>query len=125
MRHTRHYSVAEANALRPWVAHQLEQIRESVARLEQAAARTALERAADDDAGGYPGRDVAADAVGAYLRERQLDVMDVIVRDLDRGLVDFPSVRRGQEVYLCWSVDEPSIEHWHHLDAGAAGRQDL
>jgi len=49
----------------------------------------------------------------------------VIVRDLDGGLVDFPALRDGREVYLCWTVGEPRVRHWHDLDAGAAGRHEL
>jgi len=126
VRHKHHYSLDEANALCEWVAHQISRIREADGRLgQQPAASDAQSRAADGDGGGYPGREVAVDAVDIYLRMRRLDFMDVIVRDLDRGLVDFPALRDGQEVYLCWTVGEPSVQHWHDLDAGAAGRHEL
>lgn len=49
----------------------------------------------------------------------------VEVKDIDTGLVDFPSRREGRIVYLCWRVDEPEIRYWHELDAGVAGRQPL
>ena len=48
-----------------------------------------------------------------------------MVRDLERGLVDFPSVIDGREVYLCWLLDEPAVGHWHGVDAGFAGRRPL
>ena len=41
------------------------------------------------------------------------------------GLCDFPSLRDGREVYLCWRLGEPEVSHWHELDAGFAGRQPL
>jgi hypothetical protein len=41
------------------------------------------------------------------------------------GIVDFPSLRDGREVYLCWRVDEPTVAYWHDLDAGFRGRQPL
>jgi len=47
------------------------------------------------------------------------------VKDLELGLVDFPSRREGRVVYLCWQVDEPTIAYWHELDAGYQGRQPL
>jgi hypothetical protein len=50
---------------------------------------------------------------------------DIVLRDLERGLVDFPALRDGHEVYLCWVEGEPDIEFWHDLDAGFAGRQSL
>ena len=46
-------------------------------------------------------------------------------RDLDRGLIDFPALRDGREVYLCWIDGEDDIGFWHDLDAGFAGRQPL
>jgi len=44
---------------------------------------------------------------------------------LDAGLVDFPGEIDGRPVYLCWRLGESSIQHWHELDAGFAGRQPL
>jgi hypothetical protein len=65
----------------------------------------------------------AAELAGAAAAE--LAGAGIVLRDLDRGLVDFPAIRDGEEVYLCWLVDEPEIEHWHELDAGFAGRRRL
>ncbi len=48
-----------------------------------------------------------------------------VVKDLDVGLVDFPSLRRGEEVYLCWKLGEESVAYWHGLDEGFAGRKPL
>jgi hypothetical protein len=48
-----------------------------------------------------------------------------VLRDLDRGLIDFPSIRDGREIYLCWIDGEPGIAFWHELDAGYPGRQSL
>ncbi len=47
------------------------------------------------------------------------------LKDLDQGLVDFPSYREGQLVYLCWKRGEERIQFWHSLEAGFAGRQPL
>jgi hypothetical protein len=47
------------------------------------------------------------------------------VKDLDHGLIDFPALREGREVYLCWRLGEPTIEWWHDPDIGFAGRQPL
>lgn len=49
----------------------------------------------------------------------------VVIKDFDRGLVDFPHMRDGQEVFLCWELDEPDIAFWHHIDDGYAGRERL
>ncbi len=45
------------------------------------------------------------------------------VKDLDIGLIDFPSLFRGDEVYLCWKLGEPSIQFWHGVDEGFQGRK--
>ena len=59
----------------------------------------------------------------AVLREFQR--REIQVKDLDRGLVDFPAIIGGKEVFLCWEQDEEDIEFWHDLDAGYAGRERL
>lgn len=48
-----------------------------------------------------------------------------IVKDLDMGLVDFPTTYQGREVYLCWKLGEPSIAWWHGVDEGFAGRKPI
>ncbi len=115
----------EANELCDWVGGELEELREAVGRLQRSGVAEALGLACAEEGGGYPNREVADDVVKLYLRLRQLNSIDVVVRDLASGLVDFPAVRDGEEVYLCWTTDEPSVAHWHALDAGAAGRQAL
>jgi hypothetical protein len=55
----------------------------------------------------------------------QLEQLGVLVKDLDRGLVDFPALRGDEEVLLCWQVGEPEIAYWHGLEEGFAGRKPL
>lgn len=49
----------------------------------------------------------------------------VLIKDVNAGLLDFPAVRNGQEVYLCWQYGEDDIAYWHEVDAGFAGRQSI
>ncbi len=56
---------------------------------------------------------------------KQLTEVGLQLKDVNTGLVDFPSLRDGREVYLCWRFDEPSVTFWHELEAGFAGRQPL
>lgn len=49
----------------------------------------------------------------------------IVLRDVDSGLVDFPSERDGRLVYLCWRLGEERIDHWHDVDAGFGGRRPL
>jgi len=51
--------------------------------------------------------------------------LGVIVKDVDRGLVDFPALREGEEVLLCWHVGEDEIRYWHGVDDGFGGRTPL
>jgi hypothetical protein len=48
-----------------------------------------------------------------------------VLRDLDRGLIDFPAQRDGREVYLCWEEGEDEVGYWHDLDSGYGGRKPL
>ena len=48
-----------------------------------------------------------------------------LVKDLDIGLVDFPTLFNGVEVYLCWKLGEPAIEFWHGVDEGFRGRKPI
>ena len=56
---------------------------------------------------------------------RQIHETGCVVKDLDEGLVDFPSMREGREVYLCWKLGEEHIGYWHGIDEGFAGRKPL
>jgi hypothetical protein len=61
------------------------------------------------------------------LSERASEVTEsgAILKDLDMGLLDFPTLRDGREVYLCWRLGERRIGWWHEVDAGLSGRQPL
>jgi hypothetical protein len=63
----------------------------------------------------------------ASLRETLAELADmgVQVKDVDRGLIDFPALIDGQDALLCWQVGEPRIAHWHTLEDGFAGRRPL
>jgi hypothetical protein len=55
----------------------------------------------------------------------ELEALGVLVKDLDRGLVDFPCVHRGRELLLCWELGEDEVAYWHGLEEGFAGRRPL
>jgi hypothetical protein len=124
-RHERHYSLEEASALLPRVGELLATLRRARDQLGDADARAALEEAGQGNGGGAPGRVVSEGFL--ELREAMLEFREreIVLRDLDRGLVDFPSLRGGSEVYLCWEEGEPEIGFWHEPDAGFGGRRPL
>lgn len=123
--HARHYSVDQANAALEWVADRLERLRSARVQLSDEEARAALGEAAPSNGGGHPGRVVSEAFLELQRALGELQAMDVVLRDLERGLVDFPALREGREVYLCWEAGEDEIEYWHDLDAGYGGRQRL
>ena len=51
--------------------------------------------------------------------------MDVLIKDVNLGLLDFPALKDGREVYLCWQYGEGDIAFWHEVEAGFAGRQPI
>lgn len=55
----------------------------------------------------------------------QIQETGCLVKDLDEGLIDFPSLREGEEVYLCWKLGEGRIEYWHGIHEGFARRKPL
>jgi hypothetical protein len=80
-----------------------------------------------------PGRDLGGEAVNLWLRIyadvretlSEFQKREIQIKDLDRGLIDFPAFVAGKEVFLCWELDEEDIEFWHDLDTGYAGREPL
>jgi hypothetical protein len=65
------------------------------------------------------------ESVGEHLRSVLENIQEsgCLVKDLEKGLVDFPTLLRGEEVYLCWKLDEASIGFWHGVHEGFAGRK--
>jgi hypothetical protein len=123
--HSRHYTLEQANAALPWVRERLERLREAQALLTEKEARQALSEAAPGNGGGEPGQVVSEGFLELRSALAELQEMDIVLRDIERGLVDFPSLREGREVYLCWVEEEDEIGFWHELEAGYAGRQPL
>ena len=123
--HVRHYTVDQANAALDWVAERLEKLRSAREQLSDEEARAALGEAAPSNGGGAPGRVVSEAFLQLQRTLGELQAMEVVLRDLERGLVDFPAMRDGREVYLCWEAGESEIEFWHDVDAGYGGRKPL
>ena len=125
MNHERHYTLEQANAALPWVRERLDRLRDAQAMLTEKEARDALTHAAPGNGGGEPGQVVSEGFLELRSALAELEQMDIVLRDLESGLIDFPSLREGREVYLCWIDGEDEIGFWHELEAGYAGRQPL
>jgi hypothetical protein len=66
-------------------------------------------------------RESAAQDVNSFIE--RIQEFGCIVKDLDIGLIDFPTLLNGQEVYLCWKLGESGIQFWHGVDEGFRGRK--
>jgi len=129
----RHFTPEEANALLPQVRPLVE---EMVARRRALlAAQAREEQLGARIAGNGGGLDPAEPARAAAAAEEELHALAAVVdelnelgvqvKDLDTGLVDFPWLREGEEVLLCWRLGEDEIRWWHHVEDGFAGRRPL
>jgi hypothetical protein len=129
----RSFTPDEANnaleEVRP-VAERLVAVRARMRELEQTQGK--LVTAIGGNGGGYAASDLnaaQAELVGladaAIACVQRLEELGVELKDLDLGLLDFPSVRDGREVLLCWHVGEESVEFWHGLEDGYAGRKPI
>ncbi len=125
MQHSRHYTLEQATAALPWVQERIERLRLARDGLNDEEARAGLAEAGPGNGGGGAGRVVS----DAFMKMRsaliELREREVVLRDLDRGLVDFPALRDGREVYLCWQEGEVEIGYWHDLESGFGGREPL
>jgi len=129
----RHFTPEEANAalaeVRPLVEQMVDRRRAHVEALER---QEELEGHIRGNGGGIPPAELAESAAEVERLERELahavdelDRLGVQVKDIDEGLVDFPALRRGETVLLCWQLGEDEIAYWHTLDGGFAGRRPL
>ena len=123
------FSVEEANALLPTARRIVERVRRAYRRLlsmrEQA--KRAAEGAEQGGGGFAPGGHAYVAALTELVeRAGELDALGIQLKDYGRGLIDFPCMREGRVVLLCWQLGEDErIEWWHETDAGFAGRQRL
>lgn len=127
----RHFTVDEANVALERVRPLAERMVELHGVLAASAGRHAGAAAAISGNGGGAGLAHAAEREVARAREelaavvRELHELGVQVKDVATGLLDFPALRGGEEVLLCWRVGEDGVRYWHGLDDGFAGRQPL
>ncbi len=128
----RYFSLAQARALLPQVRpilRELQTLKRQLDEQRRAAAQLYWKVRSNGHHLEQQARAVQAATSEVMDRIRagaaRLEALDVELKDLDLGLVDFRARRQGREVYLCYRVDEDDIRYWHELDAGYAGRQPL
>ena len=122
------FTVEEANALLPSVRQMLQKIQRSRRRLARYrnAAKLAAEGAEQGGGGMANGMLYATILTNLTEEMSELEALGVQLKDFDRGLVDFPSLRDGRVVLLCWQLGEgDELEWWHDVDTGFSGRTPL
>ncbi len=124
-RYSKHYTREEARALLPQVRQWLGQLSKLQSQLQEYDRRLSEMLS--------HGADVGGDAVNRWIKSlesvkkvlHEFQKREIQIKDLDRGLIDFPAFVGGQEVFLCWEKDEEDIEYWHDLASGYSGRERL
>ena len=122
------FTVQEANALLPDVRSILSKIQRAHRKLSRYRAEAKKASQAAEQGGGGIAHGVAYASIltELTLQLAELEGLGVQLKDFERGLVDFPSLRDGKVVLLCWQLGEgDELEWWHDVDAGFAGRTPL
>lgn len=122
------FTIQEANALLPKVRTILARIQRAHGKLTNYSedVKKAAEAAEQGGGGIADGIAYASVLTELTLQLAELEGLGVQLKDFERGLVDFPSLRDGRVVLLCWQLGEgDELEWWHDVDAGFAGRTPL
>jgi hypothetical protein len=119
----KHYTREEAQQLVPQLRQWLERLNRLRADLDRFEKRL----------GGITGQghDVGGETVNQWIRVladmqeilAEFQQRQIFIKDLERGMVDFPAIINAREVFLCWELDEEKVEFWHDLDTGFSGRE--
>ncbi len=138
---TRFYDLDDANLAIPEVRTILESLRDQRAELIRLRDEV-IAHGADDEARGEARGDAPTeariDADVRILRLRMQGVIDrmqagvvridelgITLREIETGLIDFPALASGRQIWLCWRLGEDDVEWWHELSDGFTGRQSL
>ena len=124
-RFTKHYTREEARALLPQIRAWLGQIKFLRVEVERYDKRLSSLTADGQDTGGT--------TVNSWIRAisslqsvlLEFERREISLKDVERGLLDFPAIIGGKEVFLCWEADEEDVEFWHDLETGYGGREKL
>ena len=126
----RHFTAEQADRMLPLVGRIVTDVvagyrrwQDLVSAFELAAVRSTADHPDPDAVLLQREAQLAAAEIEGFLAE--LDALGVQCKSPDVGLVDFPTEHEGRTVYLCWRLGEPSVQYWHEIDAGYAGRRPL
>ena len=122
----RFFTVNEANELIPFLTDRLGQLRSTYEELESGRDERTPQLQDLFSAGGMP-VDARYFHLICKLQSLAAEIGDegCEIKDVQSGLIDFPTIWEGREVFLCWQLGEPEVSFWHEIDDGFAGRQPL
>ncbi|MFL5734961.1 MAG: DUF2203 domain-containing protein [Chloroflexia bacterium] len=125
-----HFTIAEVNAMIPELTPLLQELRSQGRQLAAVHQRTTqVNQKLRGNGHHNPTEDAMVAQITESLQEglqegiTRLNDMGIELKDLDEGLVDFPAMREGRTVFLCWKLGEPEVAYWHELNTGFASRQ--
>ena len=125
-RFAKHFTLAEARAALPALRQLFADAHQHRQRMQAAEQHlTAQVAKTGGDVGGQHAAILVTALTALNAQMQALHDLGIEIKDFDRGLVDFPHLRDGREVFLCWELDEEDIEFWHDIEAGYAGRERL
>ena len=130
---TRQFTLDEASEHIPWLAQVFADLKPLRARAQELGSEArALEQRIGSNGGSRTRdqleqqRSLLDEVVSQInLKADSISERGILVKGVEPGLVDFPSLREGREVYLCWREGEAQIDFWHEMDTGFTGRQPL
>ncbi len=130
----RYFTLAQAQALVPAVEERLRRavslkasLAEAAGELDAESKRIRMTGGAMVDRGRLLDAVSRRDTAVSHLRDvlESIQQGGCVVKDLDTGLLDFPTLFRGEEVCLCWKLGEPEIRFWHGAQEGFRGRRPI
>ena len=121
------FTLHEANALIPWLDEKFRNL--NMLHQEYVVTKELIEKVqiSSDQALDAINLKATAEQLARQIDEEVEEILDqgIIVRDMSRGLVDFPSVRDAEDIYLCWIGGEKRIDYWHEIDQGFSHRKPI
>src|SRR5262249_7285885 len=119
----KHYTREEARALLPQIRLWLGTLKQQTGLLEQYDKQIAPLLSSGADCGGELVNRIVRTLGDIKAVLREFESREIQIKEFGRGLIDFPAILGGKEVFLCWELDEDDIEYWHDLSTGYAGRE--
>lgn len=119
----KYFVLDEANRALPYVSRVVQDLMKCYRHVVEIRRRIEHDHAGESQEHLEAQYETAMEKLGDLVDE--LHQVGVELKDFEKGLVDFPAVHEDRAIYLCWQHGERSISHWHEIDAGFAGRQEI